>query len=484
MNQTRTAGRSRALALAVLCSMQLMVVLDGTIVTVALPTIREELGFSQSSLAWVVNSYMIAFAGLLLLSGRLGDLIGRRKVFLIGLSIFTAASLLCGLANSQETLIAFRFLQGVGGAMSTAVILGMIVTMYTEAQEQGRAIAIYSFVASAGASIGFIAGGVITQGASWNWIFLINVPLGVAAVLLGLRQIEKDQGIGLSAGADVVGAVLVTSGLMLGVYTIVQAADHGWGSGRTFALAGASIVLLAGFVDRQATAAKPLLALRIFRFRQVTGANIIQLLMVAGMFGYQFLTALYLQQVLGYDPAETGLGFLPVAVVIAIVSLGFSTKLVTRFGGRAVLVAGLLVIVTGQVLLARVPVDGRYVVDVLPVMVLIGAGFGMAMPALTGLAMSGATPEDSGLASGLFNTTQQAGGAVGLAVLATVAADRTDSLLAKGTDAAEAAVVGYHVSFIISVAFTVVAILLSLTVLRRPAKAEQAAPVSTATADA
>src|ERR687897_747828 len=296
------SDRDRRRALIVLCAGMLMIVLDQTIVNVALPSIQSDLGFSQSSLAWVVNGYLIAFGGLLLLSGRLGDLIGRRRIFLIGLTIFTAASLLCGLAQSQEVLVAARFIQGAGGAMTSAVILGIIVTMFPQPREQARAIGFYSFVASAGGSIGLLAGGALTDAINWHWIFFVNLPIAAATGLLALRLLPGDKGIGLEKGADVFGASLLVSGLMLGVYAIVEAANNGWGSAQTLGFGATSAVLLAGFLIREATAETPLIPLRIFRGRNLSGANVIQALMVAGMFGMFFLGALYLQQVLGYTP--------------------------------------------------------------------------------------------------------------------------------------------------------------------------------------
>ena len=343
MSQTDESVRdTRWRALIVLCAGMLMIILDGTIVTVALPSIQSDLGFSQSSLAWVVNAYLIAFGGLLLLAGRLGDLIGRRVMFLSGLAVFTAASLLCGLAGSQEMLIGARFVQGVGGAMASAVILGMIVTMFPEPREQAKAIGVYSFVASAGASIGLLAGGVLTQGINWHWIFFVNIPIGIVTAVLAVRLIAAERGIGLREGADVTGAALITGSLMLLVYTIVGAADNGWGSARTLGLGALAVVLLVAFVVRQATAAKPLMPLRMFRSRNVTGANLIQVLMVGGLFGMFVLGALYMQRVLGYDAVETGLAFLPVSIGIGALSVGLAPRLTMRFGARAVLIPSLV----------------------------------------------------------------------------------------------------------------------------------------------
>jgi EmrB/QacA subfamily drug resistance transporter len=468
---TETADRRRWMALIVLCVGMLMIILDSTIVNVALPSIQEDLGFSQSSLAWVVNAYLIAFGGLLLLAGRVGDLIGRRVVFLVGLAVFTTASLVCGLAQSQEMLVGARFIQGVGGALTSGVILGIIVTMFSEARDQARAIGVYSFVASAGASIGLLAGGVLTQGIDWHWIFFVNIPIGLATAVLALRLVDKDEGIGLDRGADVLGAALVTVALMLGVYTILEAGDYGWTSLRTLGLGGISLALLAAFVGRQARTPNPLVPLRVFRSRNVTGANVVQMLMVAGLFGMFFLGVLYLQGILGYDAIETGLAFLPVSVLIGVMSLWMSPRLGERFGARAVLIAGLVLLVAALGLFARAPLDAGYVVDLLPSMVLFGIGAGLAFPALTTLAMSGATAEDSGLASGLVNTSLQVGGAVGLAVLATLSATRTDTLLADGESAAEALTGGYRLAFVVAAGLVVVAVGIASTVLRSEARA-------------
>jgi EmrB/QacA subfamily drug resistance transporter len=459
--------RSRWIALVVLCVGMLMIVLDATVVNVALPSIQNDLGFSQSSLAWVVNAYLIAFGGLLLLAGRLGDLISRRGVFLTGLGVFTLASLACGIAQSQEVLVAARFVQGVGGALTSAVILGMIVTMFPEPREQAKAIGVYSFVASAGGSVGLLAGGVLTQGINWHWIFFVNIPIGIATAALALRLLDKDKGIGFGRGADVLGAVLITGALMLLVYTIVEpAADLGWGATRTLALGAAALALLVGFIVREATARNPLMPLRIFRSRNVTGANLIQALFVAGMFGLFFLGALYLQRVLGYDALETGLAFLPVTLVIGTLSLRYSERLIMRFGARGTLLPGLVLIAAGLALFTQVPVDGSYLTDVLPTMLLLGSGAGLAFPALMTLAMSGATPSDAGLASGLVNTTLQVGGALGLAVLATLSTTRSDALLEQGESTAAALTEGYQLAFVIGAGLVVAAIAVALTVLQ------------------
>jgi EmrB/QacA subfamily drug resistance transporter len=447
---------SRWLALIVLCAGMLMIVLDQTIVNVALPAIRDDLGFTPAGLAWVVDAYLIAFGGFLLLAGRLGDLIGRRRIFLIGLSVFTAASLLCGVSQSAEMLVVARFLQGTGGAMATAVTLGMIVTMFPKRAEQAKAIGVFSFVAAAGASIGLLLGGVLTQSLNWHWIFLVNVPIGIAAFVIATRLVAADRGIGLGQGADVLGAVLITAALMLGVYSIVE---KSW-------LVLVSAALLAVFLVRQATAANPLLPLRIFKSRNVSGANVIQILMVAGMFGMFFLGTLYMQLVLAYDALQIGLAFLPVAIVIGALSVGFSARLSARFGIRPVLLAGLGLILLGLVLFTRTPVEGEYVADLLPAMLALGVGGGLSFPNLMTLAMSGATEDDAGLASGLVNTTAQVGGALGLAVLATLSTSDSSDRLAAGEALPAALTGGFHLAFAVGAALVALAIVLTATVIR------------------
>jgi EmrB/QacA subfamily drug resistance transporter len=468
--------RNRWIALYVLCAGVLMIVLDATVVNVALPSIQDDLGFSQSSLAWIVNAYLIAFGGLLLLSGRLGDISGRKTIFMAGLAVFTLASLACGTARSQEMLVAARFVQGIGGAMTSAVVLGMIVTMFPQPREQAKAIGVYAFVASAGGAVGLVAGGVLTQAISWHWIFFINVPIGIATGVLASRLIERDKGIGFGDGADIPGALLITSALMLGVYTIVKpAAEHGWGSATTLAFGAGSLALLAAFILREATARSPLVPLRIFRSRNVSGANLVQVLSVAGMFGMFFLGSLYLQRVMGYDALQIGLAFLPVTLVMGTLSIRYSERLIMRFGARTLLFPGLTLIALGLAWFTQAPVDGSYVVNVLPVMLLLGLGAGISFPGLMTLAMSGATPQDAGLASGLVNTSAQVGGALGLAVLATLSATRSQHLLAGGTAKAAALTSGYHLAFAIAAGLVVAAIVVALTVLQ-PERAHAHAP--------
>ncbi|HEY0002285.1 MAG TPA: DHA2 family efflux MFS transporter permease subunit, partial [Actinoplanes sp.] len=419
---------TRWLALTVLCAGMLMIILDITIVNVALPSIQRELGFSQSGLAWVINAYLIPFGSLLLLAGRVGDLVSRRAVFLAGLALFTAASAACGLAGTREALIAARFLQGIGGAMTSAVILGMIVTMFPAAREQARAIGVYSFVASAGGAIGLLLGGVLTQAINWHWIFFVNVPLGLTAAIAARRLLPVDRGPGLREGADATGAALITAALVVAVYTVVEpAARLGWTAPATLVPAVAAVALMGAFVLRERAAATPLVPLRIFRSRVLTGANLAQLLSAAGMFGMFFVGVLYTQHVLGYDALGIGLAFLPLTVVMGGLSLRWTDRLTTRFGARPVVITGLALIAAGLALFARVPVAGAYPLDLLPTMLLIGCGAGLAFPALAALAMADATADDAGLASGVFNTTAEVGSALGLAVLATLSAGRSAS---------------------------------------------------------
>jgi EmrB/QacA subfamily drug resistance transporter len=476
------SDRARWIALVVLCAGMLMIVLDQTIVNVALPSIQRDLKFSTSNLAWVVNAYLIAFGGLLLLAGRLGDLVGRKRMFLVGLGIFTAASAACGLAQSQVLLVGARFVQGAGGAMTSSVILGVIVTMFPKPRELAKAMGVFSFVASGGASIGLLAGGVLTQALSWHWIFFVNLPIGVVTTLLAVRLVQADAGIGLRAGADIPGATLVTGTLMLAVYTIVKTSDYGWGSAHTLGFGALTLALLAGFVVREARAATPLIPLRIFRSRAVSGANAVQMLMVAGIFGMFFLGAVYMQRVLGYDPLQVGLAFLPVAVSIGAFSLVVAPRLNMSIGPRATLLPGLVLMTIGLLLFATAPVHAAYVSRLLPVMLLLGVGAGLSFPSLMTIAMSGATPSEAGLASGLVNTSMQVGGALGLAVLATLSSSRAKDVLATGGTSSAALAGGLHLALAIGAGLVITAIVIGTAVLpsARPRPAVNEAEVVTA----
>ena len=465
--------RTRWTAVGVLATGSLMTILDGSIVTVAMPAIQADLGFSAAGLSWVVNAYLIAFGSLLLLAGRIGDLIGRTRMFLAGTVVFTAASLLAGAATTPALLITARFLQGVGSAMAMAVSLGILVTLFTVPAERSRAIALFSFTGAAGAAIGQVVGGVLTDALSWHWIFFINLPIGLATFVLGRRALPGERGLGLRSGADVTGALLITGGLVTGIYAVVKI--HEYGAARTAGLLVLAVALLAGFVWRQATARDPLVPMRVLRAPGVAAANLVQVLTLAACFAFQVLVTLYLQNVLGYDALRTGLAMLPAAVAIGAVSLGVSARLNARFGERRMLLVGLVLLGGVLGLLARVPVHASYVADVLPVM-LLASGFGLVLPALATLAMSGARADDAGLVSGLFNTTQQIGMALGVAVLATLAASRTQTLRSAGQGVAEALTGGYRLAFAVGAGLVVVAFV-TAALLLRPAPARPAPEV-------
>jgi EmrB/QacA subfamily drug resistance transporter len=442
-------NHSRWLALLVLCSGFLLIVVDMTIVNVALPSIGNDLQFTPSGLAWVINAYLVAFAGLLLLAGRLADVVGAKRVFLFGLGLFTAASVVCGFATSQPVLIGARFVQGIGGAASSAVILAMIVTTFPEPADQAKAFGIFSFVASAGAAVGLVAGGVIVQAVSWHWIFFVNLPIGLAVAAAAVRLLPSGPGLGVGEGADVAGAALVTASLMLGVSAIVTASAP---------LGVLAIALLGAFIVRQALTRNPLLPLRLFRSVTLSGANAVQALMSAAFLSFFFLASLDLERVLGYGPLALGLGFLPVAIVMGLFSVRFSAGLVIRFGAFRVLVAGQVVVAAALVALAIGPERVVYVRDLLLPMALLGLGGGLTFPSLTMIAMSEASPADSGLLSGLLNTTGQVGGALGLAILATIAATRSAALGATGYGITAALAGGYHTAWLVAggtVAFAV-----------------------------
>jgi EmrB/QacA subfamily drug resistance transporter len=459
-------GRKRWLALLVLCFGDVMIVLDATIVNVALPSIRADLDFSEASLAWVVNAYLITFGGFLLLGGRLGDLFGHRRLFLIGLSLFTVASLACGLAGSQEFLIGARAVQGLGGAIVSVVALSLTMIMFTEPAERAKAMGIFGFVLSGGGTAGVLLGGVLTDLLSWNWIFLVNIPVGAAVVALSLVLLPAERGPSQGDRLDVAGAVTITASLMVAVYAIVNGNETGWGSSETIGLLAAAAALLAIFLAVEARAASPLIPLGLFRLRNVSTANGVGILMAGGMFAAFFISALYLQQVLGYSPLEVGLAFLPSTVIWGTASIALSDRLVMRFGIKPPLVAGLLLMGTGILLFARAPVDGNFAVDVLPAMVLQGFGAGIGFNPILLAAMSDVRPAEAGLASGVVNTSFMMGGALGLAVLASLAVSRTDTLLASGDGQLIALTGGYHAAFLAGALFAIAAALLGAFLLR------------------
>jgi EmrB/QacA subfamily drug resistance transporter len=464
----------RWLALLILCLGDLMIVLDVTIVGVALPSIRADLGFSEASLAWVVNAYLITFGGLLLLGGRLGDLLGHRRLFLAGVGLFTSASAVCGFADSQAMLITARAVQGAGGAIVSAVALSLMMTLFTDPAERAKAMGIFGFVASGGGSLGVLLGGILTDALDWHWIFLVNVPVGVLVVVLTLVVIPGARVATPERRLDVAGAVTVTASLVTAVYAIVNGNEVGWLTGRTLGLLAASAALLAIFLAIEARVRSPLVPLRLFRLRNIAVSNAVGVLWAGAMFAWFFLTALYLQLVLGYSPLQVGLAFLPGNLVMGAVSIGLSARLVIRFGIRPPLSAGLLLAALGLLLLARAPVAGDFFLDVLPSMILLGLGAGMAFNPVLLAAMGDVESTEAGLASGLVNTSFMMGGALGLAVLASLAASRADALLADGKGELAALTGGYHAAFFLGAVFAVVAAGLGGFLLR--AQEPQAAP--------
>jgi EmrB/QacA subfamily drug resistance transporter len=474
-NTSHDDDRRRWFALIVLCLGTLMIVLDTTIVNVALPSIRTDLGFSQTSLAWVVNAYILTFGGFLLLGGRLGDLYGHRKLFVGGITLFTAASLCCGLANTQELLIIARAVQGLGGAVSSAVALSLMMTLFTEPAERAKAMGIFGFVASGGGSIGVLLGGILTDSLDWHWIFLVNLPIGVAVCMLSLRLLPAGRG---PAGGrlDVAGAVTVTSALMIAVYAIVNGNQEGWTSTRTLGEMAAAVAILGLFLGIESHIRTPLMPLGLFRSRNLAFANVVGVLWAAAMFAWFFMSALYLQLVLGYTPLDVGLAFLPANLLMGALSIGVSAKLVMRFGIRRPLTTGLLFAAAGLALLARAPVDGSYLTDVLPSMILLGIGAGTAFNPVLLAAMSDVKPEQSGLASGIVNTAFMMGGALGLAVLASLASSRTDSLLSSGHGKLVALNGGYHAALLVGAVFATAAAVIGGAFLRTSMSAPQQAP--------
>jgi EmrB/QacA subfamily drug resistance transporter len=470
--------RKRWLALYVLCLADLMIVLDSTIVNVALPSIRDDLGFSEESLAWVVNAYLLTFGGFLLLAGRLGDLYGQTRVFIFGIAEFTIASLLCGLANSQTFLIVARAVQGLGAAVVASIALSLIMILFTDQAERAKAMGMIGFVLSGGGAVGVLLGGILTDALSWHWIFLVNVPVGIAAVLLCRALLPADAAV-QRGSLDIGGAITVTASLMLAVYAIVNGNQKGWTSGQTLGMLGAAVVLLAAFLWIESRASAPLMPLSLWKARNIASANATGILLAAAMFAWFFLSALYLQRVLGYSPLEVGFAFLPATILWGASSLLLSDKLVMRFGIKAPLVAGLAFYLVALLLFARAPVDGNYFVDVLPGMLILGIGGGITFNPILLAAMSGVQPSEAGLASGVVNTSFMFGGALGLAVLASAAASRTDSLESAGKSAVEALNGGYHLAFMIGAGFALLAMVVAAVLIRAeaPAMAHGGEPV-------
>src|SRR5689334_12017743 len=469
-----TDSRTRWLALYVLCLASLMIVLDVTIVGVALPSIREELGFSETSLAWVVNGYLLTYGGFLLLGGRLGDLFGHRRLFIAGISTFTLASLACGLATTQWFLVAARSVQGVGGAVASAVSLSLMMGLFSEPVDRAKAMGIFGFVASGGGSIGVLLGGILTDALSWHWIFLVNFPIGILVVLLTFRLVPATPPIAAERRLDLAGAVTVTASLMLAVYAIVNS---------KYAVLGAAAAVFAAFLAIESRVRAPLVPLRLFKLRNLSTASGVGVLWSGAMFAWFFMAALYLQLVLGYRPLQIGLAFLPGNVIMGVLSIGLSAKLVMRYGIRKPLVTGLLLASAGLLLLVRAPVDGSFATDVLPSMILLGLGAGMAFNPVLLAAMGDVDPAESGLASGVVNTSFMMGGAVGLAVLASAAASRTSTLVDAGHSEIAALTGGYHLAFLLGAVFAAAAAVIGATLIRESAPAAHEEPVGELAAD-
>ena len=461
----RTDDRTRWWALVVVCLAMFMNALDSSIVNVALPDIQRELHFTQSGLTWVVDAFLITFASMLLMAGRLGDLVGRKRVFLSGVTLFTLSSVMCGIAQDQAVLIIGRFLQGAGGALSASVIVAIIVTEFPGRADRARALSAYVFVAVGGGSIGLLVGGIITQTLNWHWIFFINVPVGLFTFIFGRALIDENVGLGLRDGVDVAGSVLVTAALMVGVYTIVTTTENGWGSMHTIGFGALAILLLGSFLVLEARIRNPIMPLRILRIRSLTTTSIVRGFLATGMFSTFFLGALYLEKVVGYSPVETGTAFLPLSLSMALMSAGITRRLVDRFGVKKVLVPATLSAATGLVLLAGAGAHPSFAVELLPGLFLIGLGAGASFIPLLTMAMAEVPHEDAGLGSGIVNVSMQMAAAVGLAILSTTAAERSRSLLGSGSNRVDAQVGGYRLAFLLAAGFVLVGTVLSVVAL-------------------
>jgi EmrB/QacA subfamily drug resistance transporter len=460
--------RRRWLALVVVCLGMFMNALDSSIVNVALPAIQRQLHLSQADLTWVVNAFLITFGSFLLLAGRLGDLVGRKRIFLAGVAVFTASSAMCGLARTEAVLIAGRFLQGIGGAMSASVIIAIIVTEFPETEERAKAMSAYIFVAVGGGSIGLLVGGILTQALSWHWIFFINLPIGVVTIVLGRALIRENVGLGFREGVDVAGAVLITVSLMVGIYAVVQVPRYGWLAPHTLVLLGVAGVLGVGFVVLESRLRTPIMPLRILRIPTLARSSVVRGLLNTGMFSTFFLGALYLENVLGYTPVQTGLAFLPLSLAMGVLSTGITARLVARFGNRAVMLPGMVLGAVGLVLLSRAGVHADYLTDLFPAYLLLGLGAGLSFMPLLSIAMHDVPKEDAGLGSGVVNVSMQVAAAVGLAVLGTLATDRTRTLVAGGHPVPDALVAGYHLSFLVAAGCVVAGLVVSVLFLRGP----------------
>jgi EmrB/QacA subfamily drug resistance transporter len=464
--------------LAVVAVVQFMVVLDASVVNVALPSIQRDVGFSDQNLSWVLNAYTLLFGGFLLLGGRAADRLGRRRLFMAGIALFTGASLACGLAESEATLLIARGAQGLGGALVSPAALSIILTTFAEGSERNRALAVWGAIAGAGGAVGLLLGGAIVEVLSWRWVFFVNVPIGAAVILLAPRILAESRAEGVRGGYDLEGATAITLGTMALVFTLINANDWGWGSARTLAGLAASAALLVGFVWIERRHENPLVPLGIFSNRSLAASDGTMLLVAAALFGVFFLCTLYLQQVLGYNALETGVAYLPLSVAI-IGSSAVASRVADRYGPKPVLVGGLLVATVGFALFTRLQADGDYAGRVLPALVVIGVGLGMSFVPITIAATSGVAAEDSGLASGLLNTTQQVGGSLGLAVLSAVSTSRTTSALDGGSALPAALTDGFTAAFTVSAILCAAAAVLAIVLL--PGRRREPADVNVET---
>jgi EmrB/QacA subfamily drug resistance transporter len=475
-----TIDKRRWIALIVVCLAMLMSALDSSIVNVALPSIQHDLHFTQSNLTWVVDAYLIAFGSFLLLAGRLGDLFGRKKVFLSGVALFTLSSLVCSLAQNQATLITARFFQGMGGAISTSVIVAIIVTGFSGAAERAKAMSAYMFVAVGGGSIGLLVGGVLTQAVNWHWIFVINVPIGIVTFILGTVLIKENAGLGIRAGLDITGSLMMTTSLVVGIYAVVTASNNGWLSNHTLGFGALSIFLMSVFFVYESRIEKPIMPLRILKLQSLTASSVVRGLSFSSMFAVFFFGALYLEKVLGYAPLRTGVAFLPMSLAMAVMSLGVTSRLLIRFGPMKLIVPGLAVVVLGLLLMTRITADANYFTSILPSFLLLGVGMSITSVPLLTIAMADVPKTDAGLASGIVNVSMWLASSLGLAVFGTLAASKTSSLVAQGQSQTSALVAGYHVPFLLGALCAALGLAVTWVLLRTPAREVLEAQSSTA----
>src|SRR3954453_12074383 len=468
----RDSDRRRWIALFVVCLGQLMIILDTTIVNDALPSIQSDHNFSQSSLTWVSEGFLIPFGSLLLLAGRLGDLFGRKRVFLLGVAAFVAASILCGVAPSGTALVVARFLQGAAAALASAVVIAIIAVEFPEPADRAKAMSLYTFVIAGGASLGLLLGGVLTETINWHWIFFVNLPIGAVAYFMGRALIAENEGIAAGEKIDWLGSVLITTSSITLIYALIKIPEWGWTGERTLALAGIAALLLAAFVALESRIANPIMPLRILGLRSLVTANLVRGFLVTGAYSTFFLGALYFEHVRGMSPVQIGLAFLAMSVSLAAMSSGLSARLVERFGPKRTLVGGIAGPVLGLLLFSQIGQSTPYFPTIFISLALLGIGFGAANPPLMMTAMEDVPAKDAGLASGTIQVSIQLSAAIGLAALGTIATDRTNALESAGQSATQALSGGYHLAFLIAAGAATVGMLIAIFALRMPS-AEQ-----------